>query len=253
MLPPLLRLQPHGATVFTACQHGTPEWHAVRARYQLTASTVPDVLGPGIGYRSRGKRYRLIKGIDKDDFTPYQADLMRQGTEREPEALSLLKECLPSRYHVKTPRGMFHNEYWPWLGCTPDGTFNHGEITGPLCPIEIKCPARTDELMMQWKKWLRWRVQLEVQMRCMAAPAGIMWVYHPVQSCMLFHCRPNDRLWTLIMRACTNFNEYVRTNTHPPRQVGDDDAWEQLVLKHTEFGAFYAATEKWDAEHLYFF
>jgi len=216
-------------TVFLPCQYNTDGWHEVRRRFEVTASTAPDLLG--YGYCSRVKRWKIAVGMDENKVTPYQESIMSRGRDMEPDALGLMQLIWPER-EPRAIEGMYYTTEHPWLGATPDGTIL---CDGKRVPLEIKCPIDTTHFSYDWRKFLKYRIQLEVQMRCMHAHAGLLFVYHPMQTCWYYWVRPHAGLWERILRACFEYRDYLRLRQKPPKMAHDHDFYERFVRRCLEF------------------
>lgn len=250
LLPGHAPVYPVGQAEFIACEQRSAEWLEARKRFKLTASVVPDLLG--VGYKTRMARIAILRGHKEDTFTAYSRAVMQQGTDREPEALELLTELAGPTPRVKLGNGIFWNRVWPWMGATPDGTYNHRGYGTTLCPIETKAPENTEEFKPI--KLVQYRIQLEVQMRCMAAPEGWLFIYHPTQQCHWFVCTPNDWLWREIQVA----SEYAlqmldRPDLAVDRMADQKPFWADWAVNRSEFGPCLRAAQRWEAQHAHFF
>lgn len=189
---------------------GTQEWQDARSRCIVTASVLPCLFG--IGYKSRKELWRE-KALGKvTQFSTYALAVMDRGTKMEAEARDIFAYWYD---HPVKETGFHRLPGEVARGGSPDGIIN--TVWGPEV-LEIKCPENIDTVEYMNDKWLRYRLQVEMCMRCVGARRGHIFVYHDRQGFKHWEVQPDDVLWDLCEKEMDRFEQWVQLKVEPPVQ-----------------------------------
>lgn len=186
-----------------------PTYKEARASVTFSASTIPDLLG--VGYISAQKRILYDRGDEEFAPNQYVKDIMQRGKDYEPIAAQALeKEWFEDAGCSFAETGFWSCPAYPSLiGATPDRLMLDRDLN--LWSVEIKVPLNPHEISVFDMKWLRYRIQLEVQMRCVdACVKGILFIYNvnDPDNSQLWECLPDDELWDLIVKKAKYWKTY---------------------------------------------
>lgn len=131
-----------GDFLLSTAPQGTPEWRALRT-LRLTASNLGYALGKNDRFNTPEDILLMIAGIKEKEFTEEAKKNMEHGTETEPEA----REWYMKKYDCKVEEiGLAVGKGEVRFGASSDG-----DVIGTKGIIEIKCPQKMYQPLLDFK------------------------------------------------------------------------------------------------------
>lgn len=196
---------------------GSEAWAEARARCTVTASALPSLFG--VGYDSRMALWESKALMKHRPVNEFARAAMARGSEMEAEARNVLTARL-ERPIQET--GFWVHPDMDWVGASPDGIIRNA--FGQLEVVECKCPLVIESIQPWNDKWFRYRLQLELQMRCAGAVGGHLFIYHPEQGDKYWYERPDSTLWRLALVEMRKFKRCVDERKPPPPHTKQEKA-----------------------------
>lgn len=183
--------------------HGSPEWHAERAK-RLTASDFGAALGLN-PYCSRQKLWRIKAGLETVESNVH----IQRGIENESHAIAAYEV---ESGHLVYPAGLVLHPEHPWLAASPDGYVGSDGLVETKCPSEIRsappayhiaqCLGQLECTGRSWCDYAQWH----------EGEITIMRLYR------------NQDFWAWALPRLREFWGYVSDLREPPRMKKPDMA-----------------------------
>lgn len=202
-----------------------------RSKYSVSASEVPALCGFG-GSTTRGSLWRQ-KALDiKPSHTAYALELMRNGTEREPEARQYLIDAYEFCLYTT---GMWVHPLDQRISASPDAV---AVTEQGLVPVEIKSPDMSTIITLEREH--KDTLQLQTQIQCMGAAYGYLYYYYSAddERNRLIWVPSSRTQWTEIVALVDDFLGYVSGHQPPPTKCTDSERThiiKRYQLKYAQF------------------
>lgn len=195
--------------------HDDPEYVRARALCDFTASEIPELLG--VGYKSAKRMVEIKRGSEPEEVpSVYQKEIMERGRQLESVAANVLEhEWLHDAFSFEET-GFWRCPEDDTIGATPDRLIRKED--GSCVCVEIKVPVNIEDKVTYCKRWLAWRVQNEVQMRCVdGCMEGLIFAFDPENhdNSKCWPTQRNDALWQLILQKTSEYRYYLRNREVP--------------------------------------